>query len=182
MTAGRNPSTAQEETERLLAYAALLRREERELECRVEGDSMGATLPASALVRIRLIVEPATSVGLVMAFVARARVVAHRALWIGRSQAARGYLLTAGDGNVLPDPPVKAASILGPVTAVLVEGTWSPPGPIPALPAWRRVARSLTAVLVAGVMELSVPAAEALVLALIRARRLLGTRREGRLA
>jgi hypothetical protein len=116
---------ALEGPEGVLAVASLLGRQGREVEARIDGDSMGVTLPDGCRVRIRL-GEQSHAVGDLVAFTAGRTLVAHRVV-----QRSAGYLVTRGDARTLPDPPVALQSVLGSVTAVEISGQWGPPGTPP---------------------------------------------------
>ena len=160
------------EGERMLALARLLGSHGREVECRVEGDSMAGTFPHADRIRIRFEPGEALTPGHIAAFVAGRRIIAHRVLRRGACRAARGYLLTAGDATLLPDPPVSLASILGRVVAVREGEVWIAPPALPRVPLWRKGVRSALNTAVSAAMEISVPLAAGVAAGLIRIRRL----------
>ena len=166
-------------SERFLAIASFLKAHGQEIECRVDGTSMGATLPARSQVRIRC-GEPDEYVrDAIVAFVAGSRIVSHRIVHRGRRGPASEYLITRGDGRVLPDPPVRLRSVLGTVTGVRVGERWVQPGSPLARPPLRRLPAMLLVLLAKAALELNVRLAERLAMGLLAARAaLLGPKRE----
>jgi hypothetical protein len=147
-------------TGRVPAIAAVLRAHGREIESRVEGTSMGATLPESSQVRIRCGEPDADSRDAIVAFLAGSRLVSHRVVHQGRRGRASQYLITRGDGRLLPDPPVRRGDVLGTVTGVWIGDGWVPPGGRPAQPPLRRLAVGLLGLLAKGAVEVDVALAE----------------------
>jgi hypothetical protein len=60
----------------------------------------------------------------VVAFVAGPRIMVHRVVYRGRSHAARGFLITHGDGNYLCDPPIRDDAIAGIVERHCAQRGW----------------------------------------------------------
>jgi hypothetical protein len=110
----------------------LLRRASAEIECVVQGGSMGTAIPDGASVRIRLdggaSAQPGTAVALLFAGDTFA---VHRLIRRGRSPQARGYVVTHGDGNIFCDAPRREAELLGTVLAFQPAGRvdWDPVPP-----------------------------------------------------
>jgi signal peptidase I len=94
------------------------------LESVVQGISMGRTLAPGSTIRIELAERPTYRVGDVVAFLAGRRLIVHRLVYRGNSRMARGFLLTRGDANLIPDAPVPEANVLGPVIAVRSDADW----------------------------------------------------------
>ncbi len=121
-----------------IALASLLARRDGYLEARVEGRSMGATLPEGSFIRIRPGRDRELTPGDVIAIAANEKIVVHRVLKVREAawkpvaqdeKTASVLLLTRGDGEILPDPPVPAAWVIGPVIEVRIgEGPWGPIG------------------------------------------------------
>lgn len=164
-------------TDRLNAVASLLKASGRDIECLVEGTSMGATLPARSQVKIRC-GEPEGYVrDAIVAFVAGRKIVSHRVVHRGRRGMASEYLITRGDGRVLPDPPVRLRSVLGTVTGVWIGDRWVEPSAPARRPPLRRVPAALLMLLAKAALELNVRLAERLALGLLAARAALVPRR-----
>ena len=94
------------------------------LESVVHGISMGRTLAPGSTIRIELAQRPTYRVGDVVAFLAGRRLIVHRLVYRGNSRMARGFLLTRGDANLIPDAPVPEANVLGPVSAFRSDADW----------------------------------------------------------
>jgi hypothetical protein len=121
-------SGAAVDTERLLALSSLLRKGSREFEFLLQGKSMGGALPDGSRIRVRLADNDHFTIGQVLIYVAKDRMVVHRLL---RSVKSRGdhYLITRGDAAVCCDLPVPASRILGIVLEFSTTGPWQPVGP-----------------------------------------------------
>jgi hypothetical protein len=89
----------------------------------VSGMSMGSAIPHGARIRIAPSTVPCRR-GTVVAFVAAGRTVVHRIRWQRRWGRGRHFVITQGDGMLLPDMPVERMAILGPVLAVNTSGAW----------------------------------------------------------
>ena len=136
----------------------LLRRTSADVECLVEGGSMGRAIPDGASVRIRLDgasgALPQTAVAMLLG---GDTFSIHRLVKRGRSPRARGFVITHGDGNVFCDAPQREAELIGTVVAVRFKGDheWRavPPPELHGL-LWSllRIATERT---VGGVLELS---------------------------
>jgi hypothetical protein len=111
-----------EDGSRILTVASGLRAPDRTIESTVQGPSMGRAIPAGSRIRIELGVQRSYDPGEVIAFVAGPHVIVHRVL----TPARRGQVLTRGDAEVIPDPPIDADQILGAVTAIQRGGNWAP--------------------------------------------------------
>lgn len=102
----------------------------RPVESVVRGASMGAALPDGCRIRIAWPGADAQWVpGQVVAFLGGSRVMVHRIAHAARGAAARGYLVTYGDGNWFCDPPVESAALAGRVEEHEVAGEWRPVAP-----------------------------------------------------
>jgi hypothetical protein len=94
--------------------------------------SMGAVTPHGA--RIRIAPSPSQAPGgTVIVFLAGGKTVAHRIRWQRRRNRGRHFVITHGDGMLLPDMPVERAAILR-VTAVHTHGAWRPVEAAPVPP------------------------------------------------
>lgn len=100
----------------LAAVAALWQREEREITASFAGGSMLPTIRPGDPIRLRFTRDCA--IGDVVLSIVRERITLHRLI-------ARGprWLLTQGDANYVPDPPITADNIL----ARVVDGDPGPP-------------------------------------------------------
>lgn len=125
------------------------------VESQVQGTSMGAALPDGTRIRISPLAEGALPrPGQVIAFAAGSRIMVHRVAYLGRARAARGYLVTQGDGNWLCDPPIPLDAIAGLVVEFERSGEWVPvPGA--AASASRRAVSALSLAAVGAALELS---------------------------
>jgi hypothetical protein len=109
----------------------MLRRAAAEVECIVQGSSMGTAIPDGASVRIRLdggaSAHPEAAVALL---IGGDTFSVHRLIKRGRSPNARGFVITHGDGNIFCDAPHPEAELLGTVVAFRPAGQteW---GPVP---------------------------------------------------
>jgi hypothetical protein len=90
----------------------------------LRGSSMGAAIPDGARIRIHTGRDDLWHVGMVIAFLAGSRLMAHRIVYEGRRGSARHFVLTQGDRNWLCDPPVNRSTVVGEVEAFLAGGEW----------------------------------------------------------
>ena len=118
------------DSERLLAFSSLLGKNSREFEFVLHGKSMGPVLPDGSKIRVRLAADDQFTVGQVLTWVAKDRVVAHRLVRSVKS-GNKEYLITRGDATVCCDWPVPATSLLGIVIGFSIPGVWQPVGPAP---------------------------------------------------
>ena len=110
---------------RILTVASGLRGPDRTLESTVFGASMGWTIPEGSRIRIDLEAQRRYRPGEVIAYVASQNVIVHRVVHSPRRRPG-DYVLTRGDAEMLPDPPVGSDRVLGAVTAVQRDGDWVP--------------------------------------------------------
>jgi hypothetical protein len=136
----------------------------------VSGMSMGTVIPHGAQIRIDPAAAPAPR-GTVIAFVAGGKTVVHRVRWQRRWGRARNFVITQGDGMLLPDMPVERAAILGPVTAVQSQGAWRPVDAAPIRPRRERALSFLVFAAGAMLLEIHPPLARWLLSALNAAER-----------
>jgi len=108
-----------------------------EVTSEVSGMSMGSVIPHGAHIRIVPRADPCRR-GTVIAFVAGGGTVVHRIRWQRRRGRGRHFLITQGDGMLLPDMPVERAAVLGAVTAVHSDGAWRPVQAPPVRPGRER--------------------------------------------
>jgi hypothetical protein len=95
------------------------------VESELRGASMGAAIPAGSRILIQPVgASPSLLPGRVVAFLAGSRVMVHRVVHVGASPAARGFVITQGDGNWLCDPPVALDHVAGAVDRYFAEGEW----------------------------------------------------------
>ena len=99
--------------EDLPALTALLQRGQAEIESEIRGTSMVPTLQTGDRIRIVCGDVPGIGEGDVLAFFHKGGLVAHRVVARGRSDAARDFFVTRGDGLGLCDPPVPLANVVG---------------------------------------------------------------------
>ena len=107
----------------LLATSALLGQQGRVIESRVQGASMGRTLPAGTAIRVRCTPGAECRTGDIIAFLAGTTPVVHRV--VGRGSRGR-YLLTRGDGTWMCDPPVVEDLVVGVVAEWHDGAAWRP--------------------------------------------------------
>jgi hypothetical protein len=108
-----------DDQDRILGLAARLRAPNRVVESTVKGMSMGSSLPPGSRIRIELSHHQRFEIGAVVAFVGGNQVIVHRVV-----HNSRDHLLTRGDAKLVPDAPVRRDQVLGPVTAVISNGSW----------------------------------------------------------
>jgi hypothetical protein len=120
------PPTPELTGESLRGIATLL--EGREVECCVEGSSMGDTLPEGTRLRVRLSPASLVSPGAIVALVSGSRLVAHRLVGYVRRRGA-SYVITRGDAWLAPDPPVDSLALIGSVVGISNGEGWRPPPP-----------------------------------------------------
>jgi len=121
----------------LARLGALARRTGNFIHSELRGSSMGTAIPHGALIRIRPAAVESWRTGDIIAFVAGHRFMAHRIVYEGRRGAARGFVLTQGDGNWLCDPPVNRCTIVGGVDMYQFGPDWRPVGrPEIPFPRW----------------------------------------------
>jgi hypothetical protein len=118
------------DSERLLALSGLLSKRTREFEFLLQGKSMEPLLPDGSKIHVRLSADDQFTVGQVLTYVAKDRVVAHRLVRSVKSGGNR-YLVTRGDSTVCCDLPILATSVLGLVIGFSTTGPWQPIGPPP---------------------------------------------------
>lgn len=156
--------------DRIRALARQLQPREPTIESTARGVSMGDTIPDGTKLLIRLS-EQEPAAGEVVAFLLQKRVVVHRVVHVGRN-AARRHLLTRGDAEGLPDPPVECRHVLGPVVAIERKGVWcSVPGPA-VRPGTERALASVALAATRSAMIFSPRFANALLRGVQRTRRL----------
>jgi hypothetical protein len=142
----------------ILGVLSLLRRAAAEVECAVQGASMGTSVPDGASVRIRFDGGAGAAVGAVVAvLIAGDTFAVHRLVHRGRSSRARGAVVTSGDGNVFCEAPLPETAVLGTVTAVRLDGAqeWRPVPPPARHHVVRRVLTAVVERAVCGALELS---------------------------
>jgi hypothetical protein len=155
-----------------LALAALLERAEEIIECEVTGESMQPTLPAGSTLRIRPGRSSPPQHGEVIAMAIRDRLIAHRVV---RADRGTGHILTRGDADLLPDPPVALEWIVGRVVEAKIDGRWQPVPPPPHRPLVRTISAGLVFALVAALMSVNLALADRLAHILIRVARRAGS-------
>ena len=134
------------------ALLRLLQRRSTEVECRIAGASMGRAIADGASVMVRLDGAAGARPGDVVAVLLGGDALSiHRLVHRGASPAARGYVITRGDGNLFCDAPQRAADCVGTVTAVRAtrQAAW---GPVPSATEPRRI-RRLVAEAFAGLLR-----------------------------
>jgi hypothetical protein len=87
--------------------AELWKRTGREVTARFTGRSMEPTISSGA--EVRLLCGAAAAVGDVVAFIREDHLVLHR---VEALSPAAGWVLTRGDACVIPDPPLRDASLI----------------------------------------------------------------------
>ena len=117
-------------SQRLLAISNLLRKGSREFDFLLHGKSMAPTLPDSSWIRVLPAEKGRFTVGQVLTYASKDRVMAHRLVRSMKSGSTE-YLITRGDATVCCDWPVPATSVLGTVIAFSTGGLWQPVGPPP---------------------------------------------------
>ena len=146
-------------SERLLAISSLLKRGSRDFDFQLHGKSMAPALPDGSWIRVRPAADGRFTVGQVLTYVAKDRVVAHRLVLSMKSRSTEylisagnqilraprvirysvlsmksrstEYLITRGDATVCCDWPVPATSVLGTVIGFSADRPWQPVGPPP---------------------------------------------------
>ena len=116
--------------ERLLALSRLVSKGHPQFEFPLHGNSMAPTLPDGSWIRVRPAADGRFTVGQVLTYVAKDRVVAHRLVRSMKSGSDE-YLITRGDATLVCDWPVMATSVLGTVVGFSSDGLWQPVGPPP---------------------------------------------------
>jgi hypothetical protein len=117
-------------SERLLAISSLLKRGSRDFDFQLHGKSMAPALPDGSWIRVRPAADGRFTVGQVLTYVTKDRVVAHRLVLSMKSRSTE-YLITRGDATVCCDWPVPATSVLGTVIGFSTDRPWQPVGPPP---------------------------------------------------
>lgn len=147
---------------RLRAAAAALQPSDQEFETRTRGPSMAEAMPEGARIRVRCGTEQGCRVGDVVVFMNGTELTAHRVAYRGRSRRARGFLVTLGDGLVMPDGLVSVTSVVGRVTAVHATGGWAAVGASAPPSLARRCVRRVTVAAAIAALEVSPPLARGL--------------------
>jgi hypothetical protein len=120
----------------------------------LRGTSMGPAIPDGARIRIRSGQDDLWHAGMVIAFLAGRRLMAHRIVYEGRRGLARHFVLTQGDGNWLCDPPVNRSTVVGEVEAFFADGEWRAVA-APRIRFCRRLVARLSQTLMSLALELS---------------------------
>jgi hypothetical protein len=129
------------------------------LECRLRGASMGHAIPAGSRLRIDLATAGGLKAGDLVAFVRDDGICVHRIVYLGRRDAARDFVITQGDACFYPDPPVRLAQVIGPVTEFRNGLEWTRVGTqAEGERAGTRLGRTLLCI-VASLTEIHVPIA-----------------------
>jgi hypothetical protein len=149
--------------DQLAAVAALWSRAGRELAVRFTGASMEPAIASGA--EVRLVCGAACGPGDVIAVRAGSGVLVHRVVAGGRKGQ---WILTRGDARLLPDPPARAADVIGRVTGRRAGSAFEDVPPAPRSLAGRVVLAPFVAL-----MRASPAAGGALIAGLTGARRLL---------
>src|ERR1700730_15998715 len=105
-------------------FRVLAKRSGKPVESELRGASMGLAIPNGSRIPIVHSDGGTWRVGQVVAFLAGSRVMVHRVMHVGRRGAARGFLITLGDGNWICDPPVELDTIAGLVEEFRVGDHW----------------------------------------------------------
>jgi len=163
--------------ERLRAFAAILKQNERSFECEVRGRSMGETLKDGARIRVESGESRSYVPGQVVAFLCGDAVIAHRIVHMGRRGRARGHLLTRGDACFLPDPPMPVEAVLGPVMTLDGGDAGSPPPPAPSRAGLRALSREMVTRAISTLMIVHPALAQRAVKGFIAAGRIFGPER-----
>jgi hypothetical protein len=122
--------------ERLDAAARLWKLERRVFTAKFAGESMRPTFAPGQEIRVRCGVSAAA--GDVAVCQQRERILVHRVLHVS---ADSNWMLTRGDSTCVPDLPVRAASVLGTVSGLVLRDGDRPLGPSPDSALRRVVAR-----------------------------------------
>ncbi len=125
----------------------------RVVECELRGGSMTGAVPARSPIRIALLRRP-WQIGDVVAFMDGARVVVHRIVHRCGIGCAQEFLITRGDAKLLPDPPIEASAILGPVIEFSCGGQWRSIGPATRLPRRERLLACLVLAMAAVLLKI----------------------------
>jgi hypothetical protein len=157
----------------LEAVASLLQRAKTTLECELRGRSMGRALPDGARLRLAFGQTQGLVTGEVVAFSAAGRVTVHRIVGRGRFGPARSYLVTRGDGSVLPDHPVHLDAVLGVVREWRTGESWEPV-PSYSVEGWRSVLSHALVGLVVGALHVHPDLAWAITVGGVVLRRMIG--------
>ena len=128
----------------------------RTIESRVQGWSMGATLPDGARIRIRCSPSDSYPRGTVIAFLAEGKLVVHRVIRSGHMRSGSQYLVTRGDSLLLPDFPVHQKTVLGPVIAFESPGGWRTPQAAASRPRLKRLLSAVAAGIVGAALDLDI--------------------------
>jgi len=109
------------------AVARLWRATRREVVCRFGGTSMVPSVPPQA--EVRLCCGEQGGLGSVIAFLEGGRVIVHRVVALS---ARAGWILTRGDGRLLPDAPIRdLQDVIGRVAGVRAGASFVDPAPPP---------------------------------------------------
>jgi hypothetical protein len=134
----------------------------------IRGGSMSPAIPANSRLLMKVCADHACARGDIIYYWADDRFVVHRVLYCARRYAAAAYVLTFGDGCLVPDAPVKNEQIVGTVISVRIDGNWYPPGPPVYRSACHRLVRRMTAGLVIFALMFGVSAARGVTIFLRR--------------
>ena len=144
--------------ERLLAFSGLLGMSSREFEFLLEGRSMRPMLPDGSNIRVRLVADDQFTVGQVLTYVVKDRMVTHRLVRSVKS-GSKEYLITRGDATICCDWPVPATSVVGIVIGFSTHGLWQSVGQPPKRSFGFRWLAFLISSLVASILKVSPSAA-----------------------
>lgn len=121
---------------------------------------MTPALPNGGRIRIKLVERVDYRPDEVVAFLRDGAIVVHRVM---RNRRRGGWLLTRGDANLVPDAPIAASRVLGPVTGRQRGDTWIPVPDRQRGSARGRLARWLVLLAATAAFELAPKPAAALV-------------------
>jgi hypothetical protein len=120
-------------------------------ESAIRGSSMEPAIPSLARLRVQVREQQPCRLGDIVFYLAETLpgttydgYIVHRAVYQRRSGSPVDYLLTRGDNNLVPDPPVRSTQVLGTVIAVQTPSGWGPPAPPVPGPFYKRAIRAIT--------------------------------------
>jgi len=149
--------------EQLLSLRTLWSRSGNLIASRVEGNSMGATLPDGTQIHLRPEVASGITKGQVIAFVESNKVFVHRVI----RRTSRG-ILTRGDATLLCDRPVPFTAVIGVVTEYCEGDSWRPVSSIATFNGRRRWKAIVAALLPTASLHVSLKLARWTALAIFR--------------
>lgn len=104
------------------AILNILKQSGKVIESKICGDSMGASIPNNAIIKVEPIQAQVWKVGQVIVYLSGKSLVAHRITYVG-SGRLKDIIITRGDNCLGSDVPVNTNAVLGVVQSYTISGS-----------------------------------------------------------